>query len=74
MGYVYVPFNFNDVSGLFVNEHSNWIAPCSNIGSLAGENSNSKLHNVDDATVRSSSHGGGILVNKAIKGRQTEWS
>lgn len=42
------------------------------MGSLAGENSKSKLHIVDVTTVRSSFDGD--PVRRAINGFQTEWS
>lgn len=67
-----MPFSRSASSWFCVNLHSNSMAPSSTIGSLAGENSSSKLQMVDVTTVKSSFDG--LPDESAIKGRQTRWS
>lgn len=54
----------------FVSSHSISTAPDSSIGSLAGENSSSRLQIVDVTTVSSSSEGS--PTSRSISGRHTE--
>lgn len=67
-----LPFNRKAGSVLLVRSHNISTAPDSNIGSFAGENSNSKLQMVDVTTVNSSEDGS--PTNRSINGLQTEWS
>lgn len=67
------PFNLKAGSSLFVKLQSKSTAPDSRIGSLEGENSRRRLHNVDEATltVKISSV---ACWSRFINGRHTEWS
>lgn len=68
----HVPFSRSAISECCVSWHSNSMAPSSTIGSLAGENSNNKLHMVEVTTVNSSLDG--LPDERAISGRHTKWS
>ena len=65
-----LPFNLSAASGFLVSSHRMSTAPDSTIGSLAGENSSSRLQMVEVTTVRSSFDG--CPVKRDMRGRQTE--
>jgi len=67
----HIPLSRSAGSWRLVSPHSKSTAPDSRIGSLLGENSRSKLHRVEDATVRISSE---APCRSCINGRHTEWS
>lgn len=70
----HIPFNRNVGSELkWVNLHRCSNAPQSSSGSFAGENSSSKLHNVETRTFCSSNDAGSEFIN-SISGRHTMWS
>lgn len=64
-----MPFNRRAESVLRVRLQSKSTAPASTIGSLDGENSSNKLHNVDEVTVRMSSE---AFSRSRINGFHTE--
>ena len=64
-----MPLSLKAESSLLVKLQSNSTAPDSTIGSLDGENSNNKLHSVDDATAKMSSS---AFCNNFINGFHTE--
>lgn len=64
-----IPFNLRAESDLLVSWHSKSTAPASTIGSLDGENSNNRLHSVEEVTVSMSSV---AFSNNRIRGFHTE--
>ncbi len=64
-----MPLSLRAESSLRVKLHKSSTAPDSRMGSLDGENSNSKLHRVDDATAKMSSS---AFCNNFISGFPTE--